>query len=139
MPTRNRKTAFIFILLFASLSCFAQLQKDTILYQQCKIKKIKNIGNAYILYAKVPEIFQEGTIAIVSPFCFDKKGIRIRKFKKYDLFLASYFDKYIVWMHNAFYDITIDNVHIRLKEDGSIHGMIFYSPNLCGIYYKPIN
>ncbi len=132
-----RKIAFFIVLSLTSLSCLAQLPKDPILYHQCKVKKIKKIENAYIIYLKVPEIFSRGTIAVISPFCSDREGIRIRKLKKYDLLLASCFEQYIVWMHNSFYDITIDNINIRLREDGSIHGMLFHSPNICGIYYKP--
>ncbi len=134
-----RRTALFFIFLVTSLSCFAQLPKDYILYQQCRVKKIKEIENAYIIYFKVPEIFPGGTIAVISPFCFDREGILIRKSKKYDLFLASCFDQYIVWMHDSFYEVTVDDITIRLREDGSIHGMLFYSPNLCGKYYKPLN
>lgn len=134
-----RKILFTFAMLIAWLSCLAQLPKDTILYQRCEVKKIKKIENAYIVYMKVSEIYPDGSIAVISPFCVDKEGTPLRILKKYDLCLTSYFDQYIVWIHDSFYDIIFNNLNIRIKEDGSIHGMLFYSPNLCGKYYKPLN
>lgn len=133
-----RKTLFIFAMVIAWSSCLAQLPKDTIQYQRCKVKRIKKIENAYIVYVKAPEIFPYGCIAVISPYCVDNDGTPLRILKRYDLYLASYFDQYIVWMHDSFYDINFNNLNIRLKEDGSIHGMLFYSPNLCGKYYKPL-
>lgn len=130
------KILYVFLLnisfIIINFNVFSQSIKDSC-PKECKIIKISNINDAYLIYVFVKEVQEYYTIISLKTTIQESK--KIRKGQHLKLILHSYFDYNIIWRHGTIYPVTINETTIFLKEDGRICGNIALTPNLQGLYY----
>lgn len=131
-----KKIKIIIVILLFLLGhnfCYSQIQPDTIKGQTFRLVKLSKKNNYYLMMFS-NKTYKAGInyYYVVSPYNKILPGETLRVNRKYKLNLINLLDSNVLWRHEYTYKFIIDDVEIKVVEDGKICGVIYYSPNIVG-------